>query len=67
MLQVGGLPLGELNHLELQFLILNDFRLAIPLEEMEAYGTMLVEFYAREVAAQQDRRHSSRGQSHGGH
>jgi hypothetical protein len=47
--------LVELNHLELQFLLLNDFRLAVPLEEMEAYGTMLVEFYAREVAAQHDR------------
>jgi hypothetical protein len=33
--QVGGLPLVELNHLELQFLLLNDFRLAVPLEEME--------------------------------
>jgi PHO85 cyclin-6/7 len=52
-LQVGGLPLVELNHLELQFLLLNDFRLSVPLEEMEAYGTMLVEFYAREVVAQQ--------------
>jgi hypothetical protein len=51
LLQVGGLPLPELNHLELQFLLLNDFRLAVPLEEMEAYGTMLVEFYAREVLA----------------
>ncbi|KAL1614010.1 cyclin-like protein interacting with PHO85 [Diplodia seriata] len=51
--KVGGLPLVELNHLELQFLLLNDFRLAVPLEEMEAYGTMLVEFYAREVVAQQ--------------
>ncbi|KAF2759363.1 cyclin-domain-containing protein [Pseudovirgaria hyperparasitica] len=50
--KVGGLPLVELNHLELQFLLLNDFRLAVPLEEMEAYGTMLVEFYAREVVAQ---------------
>ncbi|KAF2645660.1 cyclin-domain-containing protein [Massarina eburnea CBS 473.64] len=53
--KVGGLPLVELNHLELQFLLLNDFRLAVPLEEMEAYGTMLVEFYAREVAQQHDR------------
>lgn len=51
--QVGGLPLNELNHLEVQFLDLNDFRLAIPVEELEAYGTMLVEFYAREVVAQQ--------------
>lgn len=52
-LQVGGLPLPELNHLELQFLLLNDFRLSVPVEEIEAYGTMLVEFYAREVVAQQ--------------
>ncbi|KAL2214766.1 putative cyclin-dependent protein kinase complex component [Thermoascus aurantiacus ATCC 26904] len=49
--KVGGLPLVELNHLELQFLLLNDFRLAIPVEELEAYGTMLVEFYAREIVA----------------
>lgn len=52
-MQVGGLPLVELNHLELQFLVLNDFRLSIPVEELEAYGTMLVEFYAREIVAQQ--------------
>lgn len=51
--KVGGLPLPELNHLELQFLLLNDFRLSVPVEEIEAYGTMLVEFYAREVVAQQ--------------
>jgi len=50
--KVGGLPLQELNHLELQFLLLNDFRLSVPVEELEAYGTMLVEFYAREVIAQ---------------
>ncbi|RFU71872.1 cyclin-dependent kinase complex component [Trichoderma arundinaceum] len=54
--QVGGLPLPELNHLELQFLVLNDFRLAIPVEELEAYATMLVEFYAREVVAPRSRR-----------
>ncbi|KAF1915009.1 cyclin-domain-containing protein [Ampelomyces quisqualis] len=58
--KVGGLPLVELNHLELQFLLLNDFRLAVPLEEMEAYGTMLVEFYAREVAEQHERENGSR-------
>lgn len=51
--QVGGLPLAELNHLEIQFLILNDFRLAVPVEDLEAYATMLVEFYAREVVSQQ--------------
>lgn len=43
----------ELNHLELQFLLLNDFRLSIPVEELEDYGTMLVEFYAQEVVSQQ--------------
>ncbi|CAG8974430.1 hypothetical protein HYALB_00004126 [Hymenoscyphus albidus] len=52
--KVGGLPLAELNHLELQFLLLNDFRLSISVEELEAYGTMLVEFYAREVIAQRN-------------
>jgi hypothetical protein len=51
-LQVGGLPVSELNHLELQFLLLNDFRLGVPVEELEAYATMLVEFYAREIVAQ---------------
>ncbi|KJK76917.1 hypothetical protein H634G_07959 [Metarhizium anisopliae BRIP 53293] len=50
--KVGGLPLAELNHLEIQFLVLNDFRLAVPVEDLEAYATMLVEFYAREVMAQ---------------
>ncbi|KAK5659201.1 hypothetical protein OQA88_1292 [Cercophora sp. LCS_1] len=53
--QVGGLPLAELNHLELQFLLLNDFRLSVPVEDLEAYATMLVEFYAREVIAQRSR------------
>lgn len=52
-LKVGGLPLAELNHLEIQFLVLNDFRLAVPVEDLEAYATMLVEFYAREVVGQQ--------------
>ncbi|MDI1493257.1 MAG: cyclin-like protein interacting with PHO85 [Ramalina farinacea] len=51
--KVGGLPLVELNHLELQFLLLNDFRLSIPIEELEAYGTMLVEYYASEIVSQQ--------------
>lgn len=57
--KVGGLPLPELNHLELQFLLLNDFRLAVPVEDLEAYATMLVEFYAREVVAQTTRGRAS--------
>lgn len=52
-LKVGGLPLHELNHLELQFLLLNDFKLFIPIEELEYYGSLLVEFYAEEILAQQ--------------
>ncbi|BFZ63439.1 cyclin-like protein interacting with PHO85 [Saitoella coloradoensis] len=44
--KVGGLPLSELNHLELQFLILNDFRLMIPLEELQRYGDQLLRFWA---------------------
>lgn len=60
--KVGGLPLAELNNLELQFLILNDFRLSVPVEELEAYGTMLVEFYAREVIAQQQAAEASHQQ-----
>lgn len=45
--------------MELQFLLLNDFRLAITVEELESYGTMLVEFYAREVVTQQQQQHRS--------
>lgn len=61
MSQVGGLPLNELNHLELQFLLLNDFRLSVPINELEAYGTMLVEFYAREVISQQQQANHMEG------
>lgn len=58
-LQVGGLPLPELNHLEIQFLILNDFRLSVSVEDLEAYATMLVEFYAREVIGAQSQSSAS--------
>ncbi|SPN96600.1 related to PCL7 - cyclin like protein interacting with Pho85p [Cephalotrichum gorgonifer] len=53
--KVGGLPLAELNHLELQFLLLNDFRLFVPVEDLDAYATMLVEFYAREIVSEKSR------------
>jgi len=39
--KVGGLPQAELNQLELQFLLLNDFRLVIPVEEMQRYADQL--------------------------
>ncbi|CBQ73106.1 related to PCL6-cyclin like protein interacting with Pho85p [Sporisorium reilianum SRZ2] len=40
--KVGGLPPHELNQLELQFLLLNDFRLTIPLDEMQRYADQLL-------------------------
>ncbi|KAF9224397.1 cyclin-domain-containing protein [Gyrodon lividus] len=42
--KVGGLPQAELNQLELQFLLLNDFRLVISPEEMQRYAEQLVFF-----------------------
>jgi len=38
------LPQAELNQLELQFLLLNDFRLVIPKTEMQSYADQLVAF-----------------------
>ncbi|KAK0550547.1 cyclin-like protein interacting with PHO85 [Tilletia horrida] len=40
--KVGGLPVHELNQLELQFLLLNDFHLVIPLEEIQRYADQLL-------------------------
>ena len=39
--KVGGLPVAELNQLELQFLLLNDFRLLVPVEELQRYADQL--------------------------
>jgi PHO85 cyclin-6/7 len=41
---VGGLPQTELNQLELQFLLLNDFRLMVSPQEMQRYAEQLVLF-----------------------
>ncbi|KAH8922474.1 cyclin-domain-containing protein [Atractiella rhizophila] len=43
--KVGGLPLHELNQLELQFLLLNDFNLMIPLDEMQRYADQLLVYW----------------------
>lgn len=43
--KVGGLPSHELNQLELQFLLLNDFRLVIPPDEMQRYGDRLLGYW----------------------
>jgi hypothetical protein len=40
--KVGGLPLHELNQLELQFLLLNDFSLVVPVEELQDYADRLL-------------------------
>ncbi|KAF9076639.1 cyclin-domain-containing protein [Rhodocollybia butyracea] len=42
--KVGGLPLTELNQLELQFLLLNNFTLVIPKDEMQRYAEQLILF-----------------------
>lgn len=42
--KVGGLPQSELNQLELQFLLLNDFTLVIPKDEMQRYAEQLILF-----------------------
>ncbi|KAI9572399.1 cyclin-domain-containing protein [Boletus coccyginus] len=42
--KVGGLPQPELNQLELQFLLLNNFSLVISPEEMQRYAEQLVIF-----------------------
>ncbi|KAI0092512.1 cyclin-domain-containing protein [Irpex rosettiformis] len=42
--KVGGLPQDELNQLELQFLLLNNFSLMISPEEMQRYAEQLVHF-----------------------
>ncbi|KAI8099602.1 cyclin-domain-containing protein [Halteromyces radiatus] len=40
--KVGGLPLLELNQLELEFLFLCDFQLHVPLEDLQDYGNQLL-------------------------
>lgn len=46
--KVGGLPVEELNHLELQFLLLTDFKLMISLEELQRYADLLLKFWQKE-------------------
>lgn len=49
--KVGGLPLEELNYLELQFLLLLDFKLMISVEDLQNYGDLLLRFWKREQVA----------------
>lgn len=48
--KVGGLAVHELNQLELHFLLLNDFRLMIPMSEIQQYADQLLA-YASERGA----------------
>ncbi|KAI7853687.1 cyclin-domain-containing protein [Circinella umbellata] len=40
--KVGGLPVAELNSLELEFLVLNGFNLSVPISELQRYGDQLL-------------------------
>ncbi|CEP11843.1 hypothetical protein [Parasitella parasitica] len=40
--KVGGLPVSELNNLELEFLKLNGFNLTVPISELQKYGDQLL-------------------------
>ncbi|KZT27084.1 cyclin-domain-containing protein [Neolentinus lepideus HHB14362 ss-1] len=51
--KVGGLPQAELNQLELQFLLLNNFNLTITPDEMQRYAEQLIIF--SESPSQQSR------------
>lgn len=51
--KVGGLPLDELDYLELQFLLLLDFKLMISVEDMQNYGDLLLKFWRREQVAKE--------------
>lgn len=43
--RVGGIPLQEMNKLEIQFMLLCDFKLSIPIEELQRYADLLYTFW----------------------
>ena len=43
--RVGGIPLQEMNKLEIQFLLLCDFKLSIPIDELQRYADLLYTFW----------------------
>jgi hypothetical protein len=59
--KVGGLPPHELNQLELQFLLLNDFRLVIPYDEMQRYGNRLLGYWENKEAEEKNASLSNSG------
>lgn len=50
--KVGGLPVEELNHLELQFLVLCDFKLLISVQELQHYADFLLKYRQQSSSAQ---------------
>lgn len=51
--RVGGISLQELNHLELQFLVLCDFELLISVNELQRYADLLYRFWNNATAQSQ--------------
>ncbi|CAI4428151.1 CDG_1a_G0015090.mRNA.1.CDS.1 [Saccharomyces cerevisiae] len=51
--RVGGISLQELNHLELQFLVLCDFELLISVNELQRYADLLYRFWNNAKAQSQ--------------
>ncbi|KAI8985948.1 cyclin-domain-containing protein [Pilobolus umbonatus] len=51
--KVGGLPVAELNALELEFLCLNDYNVFVTIEELQSYGDKILEHWmsAEEIDA----------------
>ncbi|ORZ03965.1 cyclin-domain-containing protein [Syncephalastrum racemosum] len=52
--KVGGLPVAELNALELEFLVLNEYNLNVPVEELQQYGDQLLLHWVREEERRKD-------------
>ncbi|KAF9315355.1 hypothetical protein BG006_003765 [Podila minutissima] len=52
--KVGGLPVSELNQLEVEFLTLNNFALAISIEELQTYGDQLMKHWMCEEVTSRD-------------
>ncbi|KAG0053874.1 hypothetical protein BGZ83_000271 [Gryganskiella cystojenkinii] len=52
--KVGGLPVSELNQLEIEFLTLNNFALSISIEELQTYGDQLMKHWMCEEVANRD-------------
>lgn len=52
--KVGGLPVSELNILELEFLSSNDFALFVSLEELQHYGDQLLTHWRKEHETEEE-------------